>query len=72
MNAADVDTVVVAGRVLMQGRKPRRVESEAILEDAGRELTLALERTGLGHLTHEPSRYWSSTSSAAQRYPMDE
>ena len=71
-NAADVDTVVVAGRVLMQGRKPRRVESEAILEDAGRELTLALERTGLGHLTREPSRYWSSTSSATQRYPMDE
>ncbi len=43
-NAADVDTVVVAGRILMQGRTPRHVASEAILEDADRELTLALER----------------------------
>ena len=31
-NAADVDTVVVDGRILMRNRAPRRVESEAILE----------------------------------------
>ena len=57
-NAGDVDTAVVDGRVLMQGRTPRCVESEAILEEADREIALALERTGLEHLTREPSRYW--------------
>ena len=70
-NAADVDTVVVDGQVLMQGRKPRRVESEAILEDADRELALALERTGLGHLTREPSRYWAGVSGSVEHYPVD-
>ena len=64
-NAADVDTVVVDGEVLMQNRVPRRVEIEAILEAADRESTLALERTGLEDLTCEPRDYWQS----AGRYP---
>ena len=57
-NAADVDTVMVDGEILMQNRVPRRVETEAILEAAERELTLALERTGLEDLTCEPRDYW--------------
>lgn len=71
-NAADVDTVVVAGRIPMQGRKPGRVETGTILDDANRELTLALERTGFGDLVREPSGYRASISFAAQRYPTDE
>ena len=64
-NAADVDTVVVDGRILMRNRAPRRVESEAILEAADRELTLALERTGLEDLTREPRDYWRSPARSA-------
>ena len=64
-NAADVDTVVVDGKILMRNRAPRRVESEAILEAADRELTLALERTGLEDLTCEPRDYWRSPARSA-------
>lgn len=71
-NAADVDTVMVGGRILMQGRRPRRVETDTILEGADRELTLALERTGLRDLTREPRGYWASASRFAGRYPVND
>ena len=61
-NAADVDTVVVDGKILMKSRVPRRVETEAILEAADRELTLTLERTGLEGLTREPRDYWQGAA----------
>ena len=64
-NAADVDTVVVDGEILMRNRVPRRVETGAILEAADRELTLALERTGLEDLTGEPRDYWQSAGRSA-------
>ena len=64
-NAADVDTVVVDGEILMRNRAPRRVESATILEAADRELTLALERTGLEDLTCEPRDYWQSAARSA-------
>ena len=64
-NAADVDTVVVGGEILMRNRIPRRVDTEAILEAADRELTLALERTGLEGLTREPRDYWQSAARTA-------
>ena len=64
-NAADVDTVVVDGEILMRNRVPRRVDTEAILEAADRELTLTLERTGLENLTCEPRDYWQSAARSA-------
>jgi cytosine/adenosine deaminase-related metal-dependent hydrolase len=69
-NAADVDTVIVDGRLLMQGRMPSRLDADAILDDADRELTLALERTGLGHLTCEPDSYWRCGLRRADQYPV--
>ena len=71
-NAADVDTVVVDGEILMRNRVPHRVETEAILEAADRELTLALERTGLVDLTREPGRYWTRASCSADRNLPDD
>ena len=58
-NAADVDTVIVDGRVLMRGREALGVDEDAILDDASTELALALERSGLGHLAEEPDELWS-------------
>lgn len=57
-NAADVDTVLVDGRIVMQGRKALTMDEADVLAEAEEELTRALERTGLGHLTDEPAELW--------------
>lgn len=69
-NAADVDTTIVAGRVLMRGRRPLLVDEEEVLADAARELDLALRRTGLGSLTEEPADYWQRARMDERRYPV--
>lgn len=69
-NAADVDTVIVAGKVLMRGRHVSHLDEAGILEDAERELALALECTGLSHLAVEPPEYWRSARRASARYPV--
>jgi cytosine/adenosine deaminase-related metal-dependent hydrolase len=69
-NAADVDTVIVDGQVLMTARSPSRIEPGAVLGEADRELTLALERTGLKRLCQEPADYWSRARRPADKYPV--
>jgi cytosine/adenosine deaminase-related metal-dependent hydrolase len=69
-NAADVDTVIVDGRVLMRGRRVLDVDEAAILDAADAELTLALERTGLKALTDEPRDYWGTARRRIERYPL--
>ena len=59
--AADVDTVLVDGRVVMEGRQVRTLEPGAVMEAAGVELAKALERTGLTALTEEPAGMWGAT-----------
>lgn len=58
-NAADVDTVIVNGRVLMQGRRIAHLDEAAILGDAATEAAVAFERVGLSHSLQEPQDYWS-------------
>lgn len=60
-NAADVDTVIVAGRVLMEGRKVQTVNEDDILDAAQRETTLMLERTGLASMLASPAKLWGHT-----------
>lgn len=60
-NAADVDTVMVGGRILMAGRAVRSVEEGAVLDDATREIDLALDRTGLHAMAETPSGFWRGT-----------
>ena len=60
-NAADVDTVMVGGRILMAGRAIRHVEEGAILDDAAREIGLALDRTGLRGMAETPAGFWRGT-----------
>lgn len=57
-NAADVDTVIVNGRIVMRGRRVGTFDEDEVLDEALHETEAALERTGLRHLTDEPANYW--------------
>lgn len=57
-NAADVDTVLVEGKILMRGREVLTLDETEVLEEAEREAIAALERSGLQHLTEEPASFW--------------
>ncbi len=63
-NGADVDTVIVDGRVLMAGRSVASVDQAEVLDDARRETELMIERTGLGALLETPEGFWKCA-----RYP---
>jgi cytosine/adenosine deaminase-related metal-dependent hydrolase len=54
----DVDTVIVEGRIIMQGREVAAVDEEKILADAEREARLALQRLGLEAATGLPENLW--------------
>ena len=57
-NAADVDTTIVDGRVLMRGRRVLSVDETEVLEQAQIACDRMLERSGLRHLTEDPPRLW--------------
>ena len=54
----DVDTVVVDGRVLMQGRVVRSVDERAVLDGALAASRLAMQRSGLDAMQHMPANLW--------------
>jgi 5-methylthioadenosine/S-adenosylhomocysteine deaminase len=58
-NAADVDTVIVDGKLLMQARRLAHLDESAILDEAAAEAKLAFDRAALSHLLVEPRDYWS-------------
>lgn len=60
-NGNDVDTVIVGGRILMEGRVVTSVAEDRILEAAQRECDLMLERTGLRHLLAMPDDFFGRT-----------
>jgi len=57
-NGADVDTTIVAGRILMRGRELVGIDEAAVLEEADRQSTLMVERAGLKDLERLPDRFW--------------
>jgi len=61
---SDVDTVLVGGRVVMERRRVKTVEEDAVMEDATREIGLAIQRTGLQRMLETPPGFWK-----AARYP---
>lgn len=69
-NAADVDTVIVDGEVLLFQRVSKNVDDSEILDAANTELILALERSGLKHLAYEPPDFWGVNRRNAQGYPV--
>lgn len=58
---ADVDTVIVDGRVVLKGGKPTQVKTEAVLEAAQRESEQMLDCARLRSLTREPAGIWRAT-----------
>jgi cytosine/adenosine deaminase-related metal-dependent hydrolase len=54
----DVDTVVVDGRVLMQGRRVLSVDEGQVLDFADAQARLAFERAGVGPLMEIPENFW--------------
>jgi cytosine/adenosine deaminase-related metal-dependent hydrolase len=58
-NGQDVDTVLVDGRVLMQGRRIPHIDVAEVLAEAQAETDQMLERTGFGGMLAEPAGIWS-------------
>lgn len=57
-NGADVDTTIVAGRILMRERELVGIDEGGILEEADRQAALMVERAGLKDLERLPDRFW--------------
>ncbi len=60
----DVDTVIVAGKVLMQARQVKSVDERAVLDAVQREFERMLESTGNRRHLEPPEGFWGSS-----RYP---
>jgi cytosine/adenosine deaminase-related metal-dependent hydrolase len=57
-SGADVDTVIINGEIVMEGRRLTRVDEMAILEDAQIATETMLDRTGLRPLLDLPTTFW--------------
>ena len=60
-NGADVDTVIVSGRILMENRRVTTVDEAGVLEFAQQETETMLERSGLHHLLETREGFWGRT-----------
>ena len=60
-SGADVDSVIVNGELLMEGRRLTRIDEMAILEDAQIATETMLDRTGLRPLLDLPAAFWGRT-----------
>lgn len=63
--AADVDTVIVDGRVLMQGRRIDHLDADGVLADAADQATLAFERSGHAIRRVERADLWGQFGPSA-------
>ena len=66
--AADVDTVIVNGEILLQGRKPARVSPDAILAQADLEASRVFAATGHGATRTEGDDIWRAARRQAGSY----
>jgi len=57
-NGNDVDTVIVDGRIALQGRKAMLVDEDEILDDAQREAENFLDRAGMRDALAMPPTFW--------------
>lgn len=70
VNAADVDTVIVDGKILLSNRVPQNVDEEKILDSADVEMSMTLKRSGLEHLSIEPPEFWGKNKRQTKDYPV--
>lgn len=68
-NAADIDTVVVDGRVLMREREVKGLDEADIVADAQRECALAIDRSDLRPLLQGTKRLWGPSFENSSRPP---
>ena len=59
-NGADVDTVIVDGKLLMQGRQVATVDEIKVLDDAQTATETMLERTGRHSLLETPTTFFNA------------
>lgn len=57
-NGADVDTVIVDGKILMEGRRVLSVDEAEVLEFAQQETEAMLDRADLRSLLEFPPKFW--------------
>ncbi len=57
-NGNDVDTVIVDGRIALQGRKAMFVDEDEVLDDAQREAERFLDRAGMRAALDTPPTFW--------------
>lgn len=67
-SAADVDTVIVDGRILMEGRDPARIDVPKVLDDAQRQAETVFEMTGHARSRSEGDAIWKQPRRASQPY----
>ncbi|MDA0340772.1 MAG: amidohydrolase family protein, partial [Proteobacteria bacterium] len=56
-NGADIDTTIIDGEIVMQGRRVASIDEGEVLDYADREAALAIERCGLGDLLETPASF---------------
>ncbi len=66
--AADVHTVIVDGRVLMEARRIAHLDADDILDAAAAEAARAFERAGHAEQRTEPADIWGRACRIAGRY----
>ena len=57
----DVDTVMVDGKILMEGRKVKSVNEKKVLQDAQRAGERMVERSGVAPFMGMPDRFWGNS-----------
>jgi cytosine/adenosine deaminase-related metal-dependent hydrolase len=57
-NGNDVHSVIVDGEVVLENRRPVKVDEDDILDAAQRETELMLERTGYRYMLETPDTFW--------------
>ena len=65
-NAADVDTVIVDGRIVMRGRAVATMDPEAVMQEATQAAEQAISDAGLGDLRAEPSGLWAKRTKSGR------
>lgn len=68
-NAADVDSVIVGGRVIMRGRAPQTLDPQAVIEEATERARQAIDAAGLAGLRREHEGLWRSARNPRGRRP---
>jgi cytosine/adenosine deaminase-related metal-dependent hydrolase len=64
-NGNDVDTVIIDGKICLQGRRALTVDEDAVLDAAERETALMIERLGLGAMLATPAHFWRAVKAPA-------